>query len=225
MSFSLLLPALGALALVLLGAALWLFWTVAPFFYWLRALLGLALLMLSLGVAGALWELHHVTPVTGVEPVASVSVTQLAGGRRWRVTLFPRQGPELSAEVRGDLWQLDGRVLSVQPWMQSMNLSPALRPKPPAGRSLTLEEPRPGVGSLSEPAPMVDWPRLRASLLYPLFQAQSASPVIAPLRDGAVFDLWLSDNQLVAEPANSQAEKAWKDWQSPRDGGISPLVP
>lgn len=212
MSFSILVLALGALALVLLISAFWLLLSVAPFFQWLKAFLGSGLLLLALGAAGAAWELHRYVPVVGIEPVASISVAELPGKKSWRVTLFPPQGRELSRELNGDLWQLEGQLLAVQPWMQSLPLKPKLRPVHLNGRSVTLEPFRSGTSRHSEPDWYSRWQSLLPYLLSPFYRPEMATPVIAPLRDGAVYDLWVSDNQLVVEPANGEAQRAWENW-------------
>ncbi|TVP54870.1 MAG: hypothetical protein EA349_10405 [Halomonadaceae bacterium] len=216
MSLTVLMWGLAALALVSLLAGLLLVRNASPFFYWLKALGGVTGLALAVVMVVAVLELYQHQTVKGVQPVASLSITHLDGDR-WQLTLFGPGHRELTREVRGEMWQLQGQLLAVQPWAQALGLMPAVKLSDLNGRMRELEESlRPG-GRSQQPDSPSPWYEpglnLLPHLLYPLYQTQPARPVFAPLRDGAVFDVWLSGQQLVAAPANNEAEMAWEQWR------------
>lgn len=207
----------GSAALALISLVLGSLWirNAATFIYWLKALSGILGLSLALALAAVAWELQRHDSVHGLKPVASLFISHLDGDR-WRLTLFGPSSQELTREVRGELWQLQGQALTVQPWVQSLGLTPALRVHALDGRMRQLEDSLRTAGRIQHSGATPSWhapvtDRLHY-LLFPVYQAQTVKPAFAPLRDGAVYELWLSGQQLVASPANSEAENAWQRW-------------
>jgi|GEM_PF-6689944 len=207
-TFSIILAVLAGLAIL---SGLWLVRAVAPFFVWFRSLAGLVLILVGVTLSFVAWEIHSYSPVSGLEPVASVSVTR-TGTNEWQLTIFGPGDGEKSHVIPGDRARIGLDLLGPRFSNEHFQVPTLMRLGEVGGRYLQFEDALAAQEGVTPASSGIagEW---RQWLLSPVFFIPETGPAYMPLRDGAVYDLWVSGRLLVAGPANSVAEAAWESWE------------
>lgn len=184
---------------------------------WLRGTVGLVLMAAAVVLAFSAWDLQHYRSLSEEQAVAALAFSQLAP-RHFQVELKRPGAPAESFELRGDLWQLDVRLLKWHDRLLRWGWAPVYRLDRISGRYLSLEQertaPRTVVG-LQGQEPGIDvWHWLQSLAPYiPLVDARYGSAAYLPMRDGARFTVTVGATGLVARPANGPAQMAVESWQ------------
>jgi hypothetical protein len=209
----LLLLVLGVLALVLGGLRLRRGrWLGAGF----DGLLGLALLLAGVALAGVAANLHTYQRLTHEQPVADLSFVGLGAGQ-YQVYLRYPDGQARLFTLNGDEWQLDARVLKWRGVANLAGLDAHYRLERIRGRHRDLERERTGPHSVYDLArdPGLDLWRVaeRHGRWLPVLDAVYGSAAYLPMSDGAEYRIWLSQSGLVARPLNAKADGAIRTWR------------
>lgn len=184
---------------------------------WLRGMCGFALAALAVAIALAAWDLHGYKPLSAEQPVATLAFNAL-GEQQFAVNLVEPSGRERRFELRGDMWQLDARVLKWTDVLARIGFKPGYRLDRLSGRYLSLEDeqkqPHTAVG-LREDQPWLDtWSWLhRVNQRFTLIDATYGSATYLPMADGALFSVDMGGSGLVARPLNDRARVAVERWQ------------
>lgn len=199
------------LAIASLGGAALLFFRHTWFLQWLRGTAGFLLAGLALWFAFFAASLFSYERVEAGKPLATVSFTA-SGEHAWDVAIATAAGDRFQYDLRGDLWQLDLRLLR---WKGVFSgAQPLFVPERLSGRYVSLED----EATLERtehnllPGTFLGydlWERVDGSGSLAL-SASRAGVVLVPIADGAIFEVQLGDSGLVAAPANSAAEAALK---------------
>ncbi len=134
---------------------------------------------------------------TAETPVAEVSFTSL-GPQHYAVVLTTPDGHSQRAQLNGDDWQLDARVIKWKGVGTLLGLPPLYRLERLSGRYQNLQQAQqqtPSVVGLSHD------PGLAFSATY------------LPMAEGATYRVTLSTTGLLARPANAAAEQAASSWK------------
>jgi hypothetical protein len=150
--------------------------------------------------------------------VATVSFERLAQ-QHYRATLVDtKSGTEKAFDIRGDLWQIDARLLKWTGVLAGFGFQPGYRLDRFQGRYLSLEQERADertVYSLVNPDIGFDfWHYLHSEGQWiPWVDAKYGSATYLPMADGGIFSVMMTASGLVARALNERAEMAVNAWQ------------
>jgi hypothetical protein len=181
-----------------------------------RVLLGLLLCFVFAFFAAAALELRTYLRLTYEQPVATLSFNAL-GPQAFHVTLTDAAGHIQGAELRGDDWQLDARVIKWKGYATVLGLDPVYRLDRLEGRYRNPGQERNDYHSvleLSAGSGGLDlWSLAQAHAAWlPWVDASYGSATYLPMADGAQFTVSLSPTGLLARPANPAAQTAMAHW-------------
>jgi len=181
-----------------------------------RMLFGLLLLSIFAFFAAVAMDLRTYLRLTYEQPVATLSFAAL-GPQAFHVTLTDANGVIRSAELRGDDWQLDARVIKWKGLATVLGLDPLYRLERLEGRYRNAAQESHDYHSvleLSAGAGGLDlWSLAQdhASWL-PWVDAGYGSATYLPMADGAQYTVSMSPTGLLARPANAAAQAVLAHW-------------
>lgn len=180
---------------------------------WLLTLLSLALLACALSLS-----LDGYRRLTAEQPVATVSVREFAP-QQWALRLDLADGTHESAQVAGDDWQLDARVIKWTPRAVSLGAQPLYRVERVSGRwrdTAKAQAAPPSVAAIGGDGVLDLWQlKRRYPSWLPWVDADFGSGVYMPLFDGARYQVSLAAaGGLIARPADDQTKAKLEamDW-------------
>lgn len=181
-----------------------------------RVLLGLLLFFVFAFFAAVAMDLRTYLRLTYEQPVATLSFSAL-GPQAFRVTLTDANGAIRSAELRGDDWQLDARVLKWKGLATVLGLDPLYRLERLEGRyrnSAQESHDYHSVLELGAGGGGLDlWSLAQDHTAWlPWVDASYGSATYLPMADGAQYSVSLSPTGLLARPANPAAQAALAHW-------------
>lgn len=211
--------ALGALlvAILIVTMAIKLLFRRGWFLAWLKGMFGLMLVVLSILLVLAAWDIYRYDEILDKQSIATISFEELEL-QSYRVSLVDSSGAESQYQLRGDQWQLDARIFTWSESLIKLGFNSGFRLHRLAGRYYSLEKERNSertVYDLNPSLGYVDvWQWLRNSnALIPWLNTVSGSATFVPMSDGALYEISLSHSGLVAHPLNERAQTAVKRWQ------------
>lgn len=118
--------------------------------------------------------------------------------------------------LTGDEWQLDARLVTWKPPATILGLDPIFRLDRLSGRygDVDQERTQPRTVHALSPKPALDvWNvARRIPWLLPGVDAQYGAATYVPMLDGALYEVSLSRDALIARPANDVARNAVAEW-------------
>ncbi len=184
---------------------------------WLRGMSGLVLLFFAVVLALAAFDFYSYQQISKEHPVATISFTEISP-QDFKVSLVGDNGIEETYQLRGDLWQLDARVIKWSNGLAGLGLKTGYRLDRLSGRYYSLEKEhneQRTVYQLGESSSMIDlWSWLREyGQGFAVVDATYGSATYMPMEDGALFSVTISNSGLVARPLNDRAKTAITRWQ------------
>lgn len=180
-----------------------------------RIVFGLLFLFVFAFIAAAALDLRTYLRLTYEQPVATLSFTAL-GPQSFRATLTDSAGNIRTAELRGDDWQLDARVLKWKGFATVLGLDPVYRLERLEGRYRNAGQESHdyhSVVELSADAGLDFWGFAQRNAGWmPWADAGYGSATYLPMADGAQYQVSLSQTGLLARPANQAAQDALSHW-------------
>lgn len=181
-----------------------------------RVLLGLLLFFVFAFSAAVAIDLRTYLRFNYEQPVATLSFRAL-GPQAFRVTLTDANGVIRTAELRGDDWQLDARVLKWRGFATMLGLDPLYRLDRLEGRYRSTAQERHDYHSVLDLHPngagLDLWALAQDHANWlPWVDASYGSATYLPMADGAEYSVSLSATGLLARPANSAAQVAASHW-------------
>ena len=180
-----------------------------------RMLFGLVLLLSFAFVAAVALDLRTYLRLTYEQPVATLGFTAM-GPQDFKVTLTDARGRITSAELHGDDWQLDARVLKWKGFATVLGLDPVYRLDRLEGRYHSAGQESHdyhSVVELSGDAGLDLWSLAQKNAGWlPWVDAGYGSATYLPMADGAQYTVSLSPTGLLARPANVAAQGALSHW-------------
>lgn len=182
----------------------------------LGQLLGGAGLCVVATLAGAvalnLYTYHRLSQ----ERLAAELLLSALGPQHYAVHLSYPGGTGRDLELRGDDWQLDARILRWQGLATLLGMDTLFRVERISGRYAQVEQelsaPR-TVYALSSTAGADLWALARRHKNWlPWVDAVYGSATYMPLAEGARYQVLVSNNGLLARPANVAARRALAEW-------------
>lgn len=181
-------------------------------------LFGLLLLALAALLVAIIANLYTYQRLTFEREVARLDFRQLAP-QHYRVRLlYPEDGGEAVYELRGDEWQMDARVLKWHGLANLLGLDAQYRLERLSGRYLNVDQERSAprsVHDLSQEQGLDLWALTqRYPDWIPLADALYGSAAYLPMRDGARFEVAITQSGLLARALNEPARKSISRWEN-----------
>ena len=212
MAIQILASSLIVVVLVLLLLAAKTLFSAGWFVKWLKGMVGLA--ALSSAVFGTVFalDLFSYSNSKEGETIATLKFNKLAH-QDYEVEFTPHNGNSRFYKLRGDLWQLDIRL--IQTLAMFGDDLPSYKMERLSGRYLALEEEKAQERSVFGfiDSPIVDtWPWLHKQSWLPIVKASQGSAAYMPMVDGAIYQVALTQQGLKALPVNNQAKVSAESW-------------
>ena len=187
------------------------------FLGWLKGMTGVLLVAVAILLATAAIDFYSYNNLKSEQAIATLGFSR-EGSQQYKVSLVEPDGIEHFYELKGDLWQLDARILKWNNTMAGLGLSTGYRLDRLSGRYYSLEDESEAERSLYQLNPgskQLDiWQLLHSSgNSLGLLDANYGSATYLPMADGALFAVSLSNTGLLARPLNDSARDAVKSWQ------------
>jgi len=183
----------------------------------IKGLIGLVAFLGAIFAVGIALDFYSYQQLSKETPVATISFAK-KGRQTYVATITEEKGIKRVFNLKGDLWQLDARLIKWTGALASIGLEPGYKLDRISGRYLSLEQERSGsrsVFSLHESKNPVDIWELVSTYLPKglIIDATYGSATYLPMTDDAIFAVTLSSNGLVARPMNEPAKQAVLHWQ------------
>lgn len=212
MIFTLLAILIGLIALYLAYKAVSLLWKNSWFVGFCRGIFGLALLAAGTLVALTAYDVYSYKQVLQEQVVATINFDKIEDQHYFAV-LSDKDGKEQRVEIRGDQWQLDARIVKWKGYLATFGLKPAFRLERLSGRYYDIEQETTAkrtAYTVHDSLYGVDvWRIFHSNPEWvPVVDAVYGSATYLPMKDGALFEISLSNTGLVARPINDVAREA-----------------
>lgn len=183
----------------------------------IRGSVGLILLGAALLIVLVAADVYSYRNLAEEHSVGTLSFRKLED-QHFEAKFADEDGVAQTFELRGDQWQLDARLLKWKGPLARWGIQPAYRLDRVSGRYLTLQDERTlerTVHELYGSNYGVDvWESLRGiSQRLPFVDAVYGSATFLPMEDGAVYEVRIAHNGLLARPLNQQATSALEEWR------------
>lgn len=149
-------------------------------------------------------------------PSAYVADMKLPNGTT-QVCELP-DGTSGACNILGDQWQLDARVLKWKPWANVAGLDANYRLERMSGRYTDVNADRSAPRSVYQlnKNPGLDLVALASNKYMkklPVLDAHYGNATYIPMADGATYYVTMSQDSLIARPANDKARAAVQNWK------------
>lgn len=212
MIFTLLAISIGLIAVVLAYKALTMLWRDSWFVGFCRGVFGLVLLGLCGLIALTAYDIYSYKQVLQEQVVATINFEKIEEQHYFAV-LSDKDGKEQRVELRGDQWQLDARIVKWQGYLATFGIKPGFRLERLSGRYYDIEQETTAkrtAYTVHNSLYGVDvWKIFHSNPNWvPVVDAVYGSATYLPMKDGALFEISLSNTGLVARPINESAREA-----------------
>ncbi len=215
MLYTILSAILASLAVFIIFVALKILFGRPWFRAWLRGTSSLLAILCSLMIVAFAWDFLSYNVIAQDKAVATVSVIEI-GKQEFKLDVGLLGGEEFSYKVKGDLWQLDVRLISWAGIMKMIGFEPGYRLDRLSGRYISLEQERNSertVYNINNESSVIDvWSVINSNAWLPWVNAKYGSATYLPMKDGALYSVALTQQGLIARPLNEVAEKAINTW-------------
>ena len=198
-------------------AALWIVVRKSWLVTWMKTTLAFSVVAFAVFLALVGVDLHRYQSYRYNTPVAKIKITQL-DQQFYQVALSIINGGSYQYRLRGDLWQLDARLITWKgPLFTFLGATPGYQFERISGRYISLEQETTSqrtayaIAESWSPFDVFQW--LKGKKKLPLIEARYGSATYMPLRNGAEFTVAIGQDGLVARPVNTVAIEAVDNWQ------------
>lgn len=217
MIFTLVALFISLIAVYIAYKAARLLWQNSWFLGFCRGLFGLALLALAALIGLTAMDVYSYKQVLQEQVVATINFDRVEDQHYFAV-LADKDGKEQRVELRGDQWQLDARIVKWDGYLATLGIKPAYRLERLSGRYYDIEKET----TAKRTAHRVHnslygldvWNILNTHPEWvPVVDAVYGTATYLPMRDGALFEITLSNTGLVARPINAAAREAVAEFE------------
>lgn len=181
---------------------------------WLKGTAGLLLIAIAVYLSLFALNLFSYNALTRESPVATVSFREVAE-QTYSVTVAQPDGTTAQYELKGDLWQLDARIIKWKGLFALFGFSPGYQLDRISGRYLSLEDElsrERTVYEVKSPSIGFDiWQSAKDGWSL-MVDASYGSATYLPMANGAIFEVTLSNTGLMGRPLNGSAQQAIELW-------------
>lgn len=182
---------------------------IAGFF---RGLFGLGLLAIGALVALLAFDIYSYKQILQEQVIATLNFERIED-QHYDAVLVDKEGNEQRFNLRGDQWQLDARIIKWKGYIATFGIKPAFRLERISGRYYDLEQETTAKRTAHAIHPSlygIDlWQLLNKNPNWvPVIDAMYGSATYLPMKDGALYEVTLSNTGLLARPLNDSARGA-----------------
>ncbi len=192
-------------------------WQNSWFIGFCRGLSGLGFLALAALMGVTAYDVYSYQQVLQEQVVATINFDRIEDQHYFAV-LADKEGKEQRVELRGDQWQLDARILKWNGYLATLGIKPAFRLERLSGRYYDIEKETTAKRTahrVTDSLYGVDlWRILNTHPEWiPAIDAVYGSATYLPMKDGALFEITLSNTGLIARPVNVAAREAVAEFE------------
>jgi hypothetical protein len=204
---------LYVIAVIIGGIGLFMFSRLKIIPSWIRAPLGIILLVIATVAGGLGYELSTYAHPDNDFLIGRVEFAEI--NTQEYVAMVHSEDDTKYYELKGDQWQIDARVLS---WRGFFAPAASFRLNRISGRYRDIEDeislPR-SVYEINHMQSYVDiWKIIRSNdILKDWVSSDQGSSVFMPMADKALYSISLGQHGLIARAENTQAQQAISIWQ------------
>ncbi|QEY15050.1 cation/multidrug efflux pump [Cellvibrio sp. KY-GH-1] len=192
-------------------------WQNSWFVGFCRGLFGLALLALAALIGLTAFDVYSYKQVLQEQVVATINFDRIEDQHFFAV-LADKEGKEQRVELRGDQWQLDARIVKWEGYLATFGIKPAFRLERLSGRYYDIEKEtmaaRTAYTVHNSLYGLDIWRILNTHPDWvPVIDAVYGSATYLPMKDGALFEITLSNTGLLARPINAAAREAVAEFE------------
>jgi len=182
-----------------------------------RGIVGLSLMAVAAVLAVSAVDCTSYHQIKADQRIGNVSFVKL-DEQVFRVTVVDSGGVERRTEINGDLWQPGVRLFEWSGLLKSAGLQPVARFDRIRGRYFSLEQERRARRNeplLYESSFGVDLWHVgyRNNIALPGITASYRDSTFLPMADGALFELHVTPQGVLATPMNDPAKRAVSEWR------------
>ncbi len=213
---------LVALVIILFGAyiafrALKVLWLSSWFVGWVTGMFGLALLALGIGVGIVAYDVYSYKQILVGQPVATINFEAIEE-QYFDAVIVDANGKQQRFSLHGDQWQLDARVIKWQGYFSGFNIKPAFRLDRLSGRYYDIHketvEKRSTFSIVKSLLQLDLWLLIHEQAKwFPVLDASYGTARYMPMKNGALYEISLSNTGLNVRPLNDVASKAIAEWK------------
>ena len=185
------------------------------FIQWMKGTAGLLLIGGAVYLSLFALNLFSYHELREGRPIATVSFRNTAP-QTYIATVSQPSGESRDFQLKGDLWQLDARIVRWKGLLALFGFAPGYELDRIQGRYLALEDERSRERTVYEIASDhigVDvWASARDGWSM-VVDARYGSATYLPMADGAIFEVRLESSGLVGKPLNGSAQQAISRWE------------
>lgn len=212
MIFTLVALLISLIALYIAYKAARMLWQNSWFVGFCRGLFGFGLLAVAVLIGLTAFDIYSYKQVLQEQVVATINFDRIEDQHYFAV-LADKDGKEQRVELRGDQWQLDARIVKWDGYLATLGIKPAYRLERLSGRYYDIEKETTAkrtAYTVHNSLYGIDvWKILNSNPNWiPVIDAVYGSATYLPMRDGALFEISLSNTGLVARPINTAAREA-----------------
>lgn len=217
MIFTLVALFISLIAIYIAYKAARMLWQNSWFVGFCRGLFGLGLLAFAVLIGLTAFDVYSYKQVLQEQVVATINFDRIEDQHYFAV-LADKEGKEQRVELRGDQWQLDARIVKWDGYLASFGIKPAFRLERLSGRYYDIEKETSAkrtAYSLHNSLYGLDiWKTLNTHPEWvPVVDAVYGSATYLPMKDGALFEITLSNTGLLARPINAAAREAVAEFE------------
>ncbi len=185
---------------------------------WIRGSVGLLFVTFTIFMILILMDFVSYENILEEQTLATLNIEEI-DKQKYKVTVeYVFENKQENYELRGDLWQMDAKIIRWRGLFQAMGAKPGYRLDRISGRYYSYEQETRDertVYDLSSSKYGMDvWTWINGKGgFFPWVDAVYGSATYLPLVDGGIYQVRLSNNGLTALPVNSAAKDAVSgDW-------------
>ena len=185
------------------------------FIQWLKGTAGLLLIGTAVYLSLFALNLFSYQELREGKPIATVSFRNTAP-QTYIATVSQPNGTSRDFQLKGDLWQLDARIVRWKGLLALFGFSPGYELDRIQGRYLTLEDER----SLERTVYRIGKDHIGIDVWASAYDgwsmvvdARYGSATYLPMADGAIFEVRLESSGLVGKALNGSAQQAISRWE------------
>ena len=211
-----------ALVVVIVAAfiavrALKILWLSSWFMGWVKGMFGLSLLALGAAVGILAYDIYSYKQILVGQPVATINFETIED-QYFDAVLVDAKGKQQRFSLYGDQWQLDARIIKWQGYFSGFDIKPAYRLDRLSGRYYDLHkettEKRSNFSIVKSLLQLDVWRFVHEyAEWFAVLDANYGSARYLPMKDGALYEISLSNTGLNVRPLNDVASNAMSEWK------------
>lgn len=217
MLYTLLALAVALIALYIVFHAAKVLWLSNWFMGFVRGVFGLCLLGVAVAVGLVAFDVYSYKQILLEQPVATINFEAIED-QHFDAVLVDAAGKQQRFSLYGDQWQLDARIIKWKGYLAGFGIKPAYRLERLSGRYYDIEKEttakRSAHSIVASPYQLDLWKLIHhRAHWFSVVDASYGSATYLPMKNGALYEVRLSNTGLVARPLNDVAAKAITEWK------------